>query len=67
MKASPEALRQALRSADSQSLDFAIALAAYFIKAWHPQPITLRVLLEPIEGDVVFNQRLDLVRAAAGL
>lgn len=77
MKASSDALRQALRSADTQSLDLAVSLFAYFMngrphlfpesKMHHDKVCWCERLLEPQDGDVVFNHRLDLVRTAAGL
>ena len=67
MRASVESLRTALRSASISDLDEAIDLVVYYIEQNKPFEPTLAKLLEPIEDDPAFNQRLDLVRAKSGV
>jgi hypothetical protein len=67
MRASVDALRLALRSADISNLDKAVELVAYYIRECKPFPETVERLLAPVEGEHAFNQRLGLVRDAAGL
>lgn len=67
MRASINALRTTLRVASPDGLDDAIALIVFYIVESKPYPETLAKLLEPIEGDTFFNQRLALLRIAASV
>ena len=67
VRASVEALRTMLRAASIDSLDEAVSLVVYYIEQNKPFEPTLNKLLEPIDDDPAFNQRLAMVRAEAGL
>ncbi len=65
--ASIDTLRTALRAADIDTMDTAIDLIAYYIRSNQPSSDARAALLEPIAGDEAFNQRISLVKVAAGI